>query len=115
MPPVDSSFPPRQRARLAEKGRILYGKACGKNGGNSCLEGFALHHLRRGELEIVSDLLGFLEKTAEALRVADPDGRLEQTKELADWIRVCLNDARAEASFPQPALTEVDEGGKLGP
>ena len=67
----DPPLTPELRARLAEKGRILYRKACGIGGGGSCVEGFVDHQLRMGRTEVVNDLLGFLESqpsTSEELR-----------------------------------------------
>jgi hypothetical protein len=88
MEPVDNRITARRRARLAEKGRVLYHKSCGAIGGKkSCAESFALHHIGRGEREVARDLLEFLESEAEALRLDDPDGRLPPTEELAARIR----------------------------
>jgi hypothetical protein len=83
---------PEERARLARKGEILYGKSCGKNGRGACAESFAVHQLRLGRGEVVHDLLRFLDGRLDALRLADPDGRLPATKALAARIRRHLED-----------------------
>jgi hypothetical protein len=79
-----------QRARLAEKGRILYSKSCGVSGEKTCAESFAIYHIRRGEVDVARDLLAFLETEAEALRLDDPERRLAPTEDLAARIRRSL-------------------------
>jgi hypothetical protein len=80
-----------QRARLGEKGRILYRKSCGAtNGKNTCAESFAIHHINRGEQDVARDLLVFLDSEAEILRLDDPERRLQRTVELAARIRAYL-------------------------
>jgi hypothetical protein len=91
MDPAESGNLTPRRARLAEKGRILYGKSCGSKGKRTCVESFALYHIGRGEAEVVRDLLGFLETRSEALRSSDPEGRLARTDELAARIRQYLD------------------------
>jgi hypothetical protein len=91
MDPAESRRSTPRRARLAEKGRILYGKSCGTKGKRTCVEGFALYHIRRGESEIARDLLGFLETTRDALRSSDPEGQLAGTDELVVRIRQYLD------------------------
>jgi hypothetical protein len=78
---------PEERARLARKGEILYSKSCGSGGRGTCAESFAVHHLRQGRIDVVRDLLRFLEGRIVALRSADPDGRLPATEVLAARIR----------------------------
>jgi hypothetical protein len=78
---------PEKRARLAEKGRILYRKSCGVTGKKTCAESFALFHIGRGETEVARDLVAFLEREARELRIDDPEGRLRPTEELAARIR----------------------------
>ena len=63
MDSAESGNSTQRRARLAAKGRILYAKSCGAKGKKTCVEGFALYHIGRGEAEIARDLLGFLEAT----------------------------------------------------
>ncbi|HEU5119222.1 MAG TPA: hypothetical protein VFT74_21710, partial [Isosphaeraceae bacterium] len=84
---ADLGLSQEERARLALKGQILYGKFCGTGGRGICAESFALYHLWRGEPEVTQDLLAFLEAQIEVLRVEDPSGRLELTKELANRLR----------------------------
>jgi hypothetical protein len=86
-----------RRARLAAKGRILYTKSCGTKGKMTCVEGFALYHIERGEAEIARDLLGFLETRSEALRSSDPEGQLARTAALAARIRQYLISYADEA------------------
>jgi hypothetical protein len=74
-----------RREVLARKGRTLYAKFCAGDG--SCAVSFALHHLRRGETEVVDDLVAFLEGRVVALERDNPDGRLEQTRTLLERIR----------------------------
>ena len=88
------SFNSARRARLAEKGRILYRKSCGTSGKQTCAESFALFHIGRGDVDVARDLLAFLETEAEALRVADPEGRLGPTAELAARVRRSLEIER---------------------
>jgi hypothetical protein len=83
---------PEERARLARKGEILYGKSCGKSGRGDCAESFAVHQLRLGRVEVVHDLLQFLDGRLKVLRSADPDGRLPATEALAARIRRHLED-----------------------
>jgi hypothetical protein len=87
MDQVDHELSPEARARLALKGRILYGKSCGTDGKGICAESFALHHIGRGEGEVARDLLAFLETEVVALRDHDPDGRPPLAAELAARIR----------------------------
>jgi hypothetical protein len=87
---IDPRLTLEKRARLAEKGRILYGKSCGVTGKKTCAESFALFHIGRGEAEVAWDLLAFLEREARALRIDDPEGRLRPTEELAARIRRSL-------------------------
>ena len=87
---VDVGLTPQQRARLAEKGRILYRKSCGASDKKTCAESFAIYHIRLGEPEVARDLLAFLETEAESLRLADPDGRLGTTEQIAARIRRSL-------------------------
>jgi hypothetical protein len=96
MDPVESGNSTPRRARLAEKGRILYGKSCGRKGNRTCVESFALYHIERGEAEIARDLLAFLENRTEVLRSSDPEGQLARTDELAARIRQYLNSEADE-------------------
>lgn len=57
------------------------------------MEGFALHHIHLGELEVAHDLLVFLDGEVELLRRLDPEGRLTRTEELAARIRAYLQGA----------------------
>ncbi len=91
---VDVGLTAEQRARLAEKGRILYRKSCGSSAKKTCAESFAIYHVRRGEADVARDLLAFLETEAEALRMGDPEGRLGPTLELAARIRRSLETQR---------------------
>ena len=87
---IDANLSPERRARLAEKGRILYGKSCGTIARRSCAESFALFHIGKGEAVVARDLLAFLSAEAAALRLDDPEGRLPLTEELAARIRAHL-------------------------
>ena len=97
MEAADHGFTRERRARLAEKGRLLYSKSCGAIGGRTCAESFALHYIGRGEPEVANDLLSFLESEAEALRLDDPGGRLAATEELASRIRRHLCELHVSA------------------
>jgi hypothetical protein len=94
MNPLALVIPVERRARLIVKGHILYGKYCGTGGRGICAENFALHHIRLGEPTVARDLLVYLAGRIEALRVADPDGRLAMTEALADRIRGHLEPER---------------------
>jgi hypothetical protein len=83
---------PDRRERLAEKGRMLYRKACGIRGDKTCAEGFAVYHIQRQEPEVAQDLLAFLESEADALRQADPEARLATTEDIASRIRAHLGE-----------------------
>ncbi len=83
MDPIDSHLSPEERARLARKGEILYGKSCGPSGRGTCAESFAVHQLRLGRVEVARDLLRFLDGRIAALRREDPDGLLPMTESLA--------------------------------
>jgi hypothetical protein len=91
---IDPRLTPEKRARLAEKGRILYRKSCGVTGKKTCAESFALFHVGRGEAEVARDLIAFLEREARALRIDDPEGRLRPTEDLAARIRGTLETER---------------------
>jgi hypothetical protein len=84
---VEAGISTEQRARLALKGRILYGKFCGTGGKGICAESFALYHIWRGDSEVARDLLAYLETEIQSLRGDDPKGRLALTEELAARIR----------------------------
>jgi hypothetical protein len=84
---ASSELSPKRRAALARKGQILYGKSCGTGGRGICAESFALHQLRLGNVEVVQDLLQFLDRRLDALRVYDPEGMLPMTESLAARIR----------------------------
>ena len=96
MDPVDPNLSPEHRARLARKGEILYAKSCGAGGQGTCAESFALHQLRIGNVEVVRDLLRFLDAQLAALRVRDHDGLLAMTEGLAARIRRNLGDEAAD-------------------
>jgi hypothetical protein len=81
----------QRRASLARKGRELYAD-CSATGG-TCAEGFALHHIDRGETVVALDLLTFLDEQIAALRISDPEGRLAWTEALASRIRDYLQNA----------------------
>lgn len=83
----DSKLFPEDRARLARKGEILYAKSCGAGGQGTCAESFALHQLRIGNVEVVHDLLRFLDAQLDALRLHDHDGRHVMTEALVSRIR----------------------------
>jgi hypothetical protein len=96
MDPPPTELSPEERARLARKGEILYGKSCGPNGGSTCAESFVAHQLRLGRVEVARDLLRFLDGRIAALRGDDPDGRLSTTEALAARIRRRLDDEAAK-------------------
>jgi len=73
-----------RREALARKGQALYARFCD---GDSCAVSFALHHLSRGEAEVVDDLVAFLEAQVAALGADDPQGRLGATKALLGRLR----------------------------
>ncbi len=98
---ADLELSPEVRARLARKGRILYGKFCGTSGKGICAESFALHHIWRGEGQVARDLLAFLETEVAALRDHDPHGRLPSANELAARIQRHLE---GEDDRPDPSL-----------
>ena len=79
----NTELSPERRAALARKGQILYVKSCGTRGGPSCVESFALHQLRLGNLNVAQDLLQFLDGQLELLRVRDPYGLMPMTEALA--------------------------------
>jgi hypothetical protein len=89
---VDSAISAEDRARLARKGEILYGKFCGTGGRGICAEFFALHQTKLGNIEVVRDLLRFLDARIDALRARDDDDRLAITEALAARIRRNLED-----------------------
>jgi hypothetical protein len=76
-----------RRARLAWKGEILYAKSCGTRGRGGCVEGFVLHQLRVGNVEVVRDFLRFLEGRLVLLERDDPEGLKEMTENLIRRIR----------------------------
>ena len=87
MDSLPSELSPAERNRLARKGEILYGRSCGPGGRGACAESFAVHQLRLGRIEVVHDLLQFLDRRLDELRSADPDERLPATEALAARIR----------------------------
>ena len=88
------------RARLALKGKILYGKYCGTGGQGICAESFALYHLWQGNAEVAIDLLSFLETEIESLKQSDPAGRLPMTEQLAARLRGHLENEGVEPPDP---------------
>jgi hypothetical protein len=84
------SEPPDRRASLAAKARLLYARGCAPLDEGGCLEGFAHYHLERGELDVVRDLLEFLDGQVALLRAHDPAGRLARTEALAARVREAL-------------------------
>ena len=92
MEPVQTELTTERRSLLARKGQILYGKYCGTRGRGICAENFALHQLRFGHVEVVRDLLQFLDARLAALRDHDPDGLLSMTEMLAGRVRQHLAD-----------------------
>ncbi len=97
----DLKLSPEARARLALKGRILYGKFCGTDGKGICAESFALYHIWRGENVVARDLLAFLETEVTALRDHDPHGRLPLAKELAARIQLHLEAEADDGCDPK--------------
>jgi hypothetical protein len=89
---MPSELTTEDRARLARKGEILYGKSCGTSGGGTCAESFVAHQLRLGRVEVARDLLRFLDDRIVALRRDDPEGLLPATEALAARIRLQLRD-----------------------
>ncbi len=85
--PAESGLSAQRRTRLAAKGRILYDKSCGMAGKKTCVDGFALYLIGRGEADIARDLLAFLEEQRDALRRCDPGGHFTRADELATRIR----------------------------
>ena len=90
----DAKLFPEDRARLALKGEILYAKSCGAGGQGICAEFFALHQARLGNIEVVHDLLRFLDAQLDVLR--SDDDRLAMTEALAARIRRNLGDEAAD-------------------
>jgi hypothetical protein len=86
---------PERRALLARKGQILYGKHCGARGRGSCAGSFAQEQLRLGHVEVVRDLLEFLDAQLERLRAHDPESLLTITESLATRIRSQLEQIEA--------------------
>ena len=86
-----SELTSEERARLARKGEILYGKSCGAGDRGTCAESFIVHQLRLGRVEVARDLLEFLDDRIAALRRDDPDGLLPATEGLAARIRRLLD------------------------
>ncbi len=82
-----SELSTEERARLARKGQILYGKSCTSGDRGACAESFVAHQLRLGREEVARDLLRFLDDRIAALRGEDPDGLLAATEALAARIR----------------------------
>ncbi len=87
MSQVRFELAPERRELLARKGQILYGKYCGTKGRGICAESFAIHQLWLGNVEVVEDLLAFLDDQLRTLRADDPDGRLAMTEELVERVR----------------------------
>ncbi|WZO98705.1 hypothetical protein EP7_000293 [Isosphaeraceae bacterium EP7] len=83
---------PAEQARLALKGRVLYGKFCGEGGQGTCAEGFARHQIQQGRPQVARDLLTYLDARLLALRDHDPDHSRAITEHLAARIRQHLAD-----------------------
>ncbi len=98
MEPAESprvELTPEHRARLARKGELLYAKTRGARGPGGCAEGFAIHQLRLGNDDVVSDFLRFLEGRLAQLDPDDPEGLREATETLVDRIRLLRPDGRS--------------------
>ena len=83
-----------KRALLRRKGEILYGKSCGIEGDGLCAESFARFQLKLGHVEVIDDLIAYLERQVALLERDDPHQRLSMTMSLLDRIR----DLRANES-----------------
>jgi hypothetical protein len=53
----------------------------------TCAEGFAIHHIHRGETEVARDLLAFLESELNSRRFDDSNGQLSPTEELVARVK----------------------------
>lgn len=94
--PVASGLSSEERARLVDKARRLYHKSCGNHGGVSCLESFAAHQLRLGRVEVVDDVLRFLDGQMTSLLIEDPQGLLPATEMLEARIGRYLDESPPE-------------------
>jgi hypothetical protein len=73
--------PPRltsdERNALADKGRALYRKACGKDD-SSCVLGFAEHQIKIGHAQVARDFVDWLKTSPEEMtNPKDHDTRLD--------------------------------------
>ena len=89
--PSEENLVDARRNRLARKGEVLYHKSCQGVGEFSCVQGFILHHLGRGEPEIVQDLVNYLNGEVNARRADREDAHVERARNLIAWIGVQLN------------------------
>lgn len=78
---------PERREQLALKGQALYLKYCGLNGEGICAESFAEYHLLRGETEVVTDFLAFLQQ-----RLQTPDEHTANTERLLKKVQGLLGE-----------------------
>jgi hypothetical protein len=110
---TESRLSPERRAQLARKGRILYQKSCGAGGAGHCAESFARHQLRQGHIEVVSDLIRFLDDRLAALRTADPQGLFTTTESLAARLRRHLEEVAGPGTPSEPSSTCPDGANPL--
>ena len=114
MDKVDLEVSPEQRARLVQKGKLLFEKFCGTNGRGICAESFALYHIWKGEGQVARDFLAYLDATIGSLQSSDPDDRLARAEDLATRIR---SHIEKEGDDPPPAsqwATILKEKKRLG-
>jgi hypothetical protein len=76
-----------RRSPSADKVKVLFDKFCGAGGRGSCLEGFAIHQLRLGNLDAVRDLIRFLETRIDDHLIEDPEAGAPATIELLRRVR----------------------------
>ncbi len=104
LPP--NELTPHRRSVLADKGQRLYSKFCGTGGRGICAESFAIYHIGRGEFNVATDLVAYLDAQVIALEQADPKGRLRATRGLVARIRRHLaestnSEGTAKSAFQQ--------------
>ncbi len=108
---MQSELSAERRAGSLAKGRSLYGKCRGGSGRGTCAESFARYQLRLGNVEVVRDLLEFLNGQLATLRAHDPEELLPMTESLAGEIRQHLEKNEVRSSHPlQNPRDSLDRG-----
>ncbi len=78
-----------RRAKMAQKGKRLYGKYCGLNGKSDCADSFAEYHALRREYEVVTDFLDYLR---DVITLETNSEKIDMTEQLIARVEELIED-----------------------